>query len=190
MGPQPAGVPARRLFLVGMMGAGKSSVARSLVARTGWPSVDTDKLVEQAAGMTVPDLFREAGEDAFRAAESRAVAEAAAMPEPVVVSVGGGAVLRPENRDVMRVAGTVVWLRARPSTLAVRVGRGEGRPLLAAVGPDSSLEAVLAGISASRDSLYQEAAMLVIDVDGLSAAQTADAVLAQLRARQVGSAPS
>jgi len=162
-------VRPQRLLLVGMMGAGKSTVAGALAARLGWPLVDTDALVEQQAGASVAEIFAGQGEARFRALESAAVAGLQAGPEPLVVSVGGGAVLDQANRSALRRAGTVVWLRARPETLAARVGDGAGRPLLAGGGP-GALERLLA----EREALYRQVSDLVIDVDDLSPGQVVD----------------
>jgi shikimate kinase len=108
---------AERLLLVGMMGAGKSTVARLAAARLGWAWVDTDTEVARTAGASIPDLFARHGEPAFRLEESRVLADVLRGDGPLVVSVGGGAVLDEANRAAMRAAGTVVWLRARPETL-------------------------------------------------------------------------
>lgn len=175
--------PVVRVLLVGMMGAGKSAVARVVAAELGCRRVDTDEMVERAQGMTVADLFSQKGEAAFRAAEYEALAQLVERPGPLVVSVGGGAVLKRENRVAMRSIGTVVWLRAQPSTLGARVGRGEGRPLLAQAG-DGGPKEVLSRLAAERAPLYQEVADTIIDVDELSVRRVAELVVAELGPRQ------
>lgn len=159
------------------MGAGKSTVARLLAPALGCAAVDTDQLVEGWAGRTVAQIFAQDGERQFREAETWAIAELARMSGPVVVSIGGGAVLSAANRAAMRELGTVVWLRARPATLAERVGTGHGRPLLAggagAGGGRATPLDVLAGLNSERRALYQDVADVIVDVDGLSAAQVA-----------------
>jgi shikimate kinase len=176
--------------LVGMMGAGKSTVARMVAAQLGVEAVDTDELVERSAATTVASIFRECGEDAFRVAESEAIQQLREVPGPIVVSVGGGAVLREENRRAMTAVGTVVWLRARPGTLAARLGRGQGRPLLAAAGDEGGLVKTLEKLMVERRSLYEQVADVVVDVDELSPRRVAQLVLAELERRSaLGSGP-
>lgn len=113
----------RRILLVGMMGAGKTTVGRLLAERLGRHYVDSDEEVEAATGRTVRELFEEGGERAFRPLESEALAAAVRGDTAVVVGVAGGAVLDPANRDLLKRSGTVVWLRATPETLARRILR-------------------------------------------------------------------
>jgi len=140
-----------RILLVGMMGAGKSTTGHLLAGRLGWRYRDSDADVESSKGLTVPELFARDGEAAFRMAEARVLAEACADPSPSVVSVAGGAVLSADNRRLIAASGIVVWLRARPETLAARVGDGVGRPLL---GEDPS--AALTHLLAVRSPLYAD----------------------------------
>jgi shikimate kinase len=173
-----------RVLLIGMMGAGKSTVGRLVATRLGCDAVDTDDLVERSSGMTVADMFAALGEDSFRAAEAGAIRELGHGAGALVVSVGGGAVLKGENREAMRALGTVVWLRAQPGTLAARVGRGQGRPLLAGDSEHRGTAAVLAGLASERHALYEQVADIIIDVDHLSPAQVARLVMAELERRR------
>jgi shikimate kinase len=161
-----------RLLLVGMMGAGKTTTGRLVAEKLGWDYLDSDVEVERATGLTVPALFARDGEAAFRDAETEALRRACAGTEPVVVSVAGGAVLRPENRTLLRDCGRVVWLRARPETLASRVGDGVGRPLL-----DGDPARALRALDAVRRPLYAEVADEVIDVDDLGPAEVAARII-------------
>lgn len=207
---------AERLLLVGMMGAGKSTVGPLVARRLGWSFIDTDEEVEHSTGQAVSELFTSGGEALFRDEESRALVAALAGSSAVVVSVGGGAVLDPSNRSILCRSGLVVWLRARLETLAERVGDGAGRPLLAGVGAgrrcdrgartrddssrgsahernasvsDAPLHA-LVRIEAERNPLYCEVADAIVDVDGLPAERVAERV-AELAQRAGGpSAPS
>ncbi len=164
----------RRIYLIGLMGAGKSTVGRRLAARTGWPYVDNDVLIEAATGRPAPEIVAEGGVDALHAAELRAFAHASRLPAPVVIGVAGFVVMDPPSRRVMRETGTVVWLRARPETLHRRVGSGRGRRPAA-----TSLEWVRS-VVAEREPVFEELAHIVIRVDRLRPAAVVDAVLAAL----------
>jgi len=162
----------KHLVLVGLMGAGKTTVGQMCAARLGRAFVDTDDLVETLAHASVGEIFASVGEARFRELEQQAVAEACASPEPLVIACGGGAVLAPESRRLLRAAGTVVWLRAPTSVLRDRVGDGSGRPLLAS-GTDSNLER-LAGL---REGAYSAAAHASVDTEDLDPDGVVDAVL-------------
>lgn len=166
---------AERVLLVGMMGAGKTTVGRELSKRLGWPYFDSDAMVEAHTGKTVPELFEERGEAAFRAEESRVLAEAVTSDGPAVVSVAGGAVLDPDNRRRLADGGTVVWLRAEVETLAKRVGSGNGRPLLK---PDPETE--LRRLYLQRRPIYELVADVVVDVDHRSAGEVAEVIISEL----------
>ncbi len=153
-----------RILLVGMMGAGKTTVGRALAARLGYGYMDSDHQVESRTGHTVREIFETRGEAAFREEEKLALDEALAGDTPMVVSVAGGAVLDPHNREQLGRAGLVVWLKADPEVLARRV-MGQGprtahRPLL---GQDP--QEALTRLYRDRAPLYEELADLVIDVE-------------------------
>jgi shikimate kinase len=161
-----------RILLVGMMGAGKTTTGHLLAERLGWVYRDSDADVEAATGLTVPELFARDGEAAFRRAEATVLAAACADPSPSIVSVAGGAVLSEENRRLIASSGIVVWLRARPETLAIRVGDGIGRPLL---GDDPA--GAVERLDAVRAPLYAGLADVVLDVDQLDPVTVADRII-------------
>jgi shikimate kinase len=164
--------PPRKILLIGMMGAGKSTTGRLLADRLNWPYLDSDDEIERQTGRTVPQIWKEEGEPAFRREESRVLEEAVAAPGPAVVSVAGGAVLDPENRALIRRGGLTVWLRAEVPTLARRVGTGAGRPLL-----EGGPAAALTRLSERRAPVYAELADLVFDVDRMSPPQVVGAIV-------------
>jgi len=116
-----------RIFLIGLMGSGKTTIGRRLAARTGWPYLDNDTLVRDAAGRTAPEIEDAGGVAALHEAELAAFEHALTIAPPVIIGVAGFVVMDPALRARMREAGTVVWLRARPETLRTRVGAGSGR---------------------------------------------------------------
>jgi shikimate kinase len=168
-------VRTTRVLLVGMMGAGKTTVGEFLAARFGWRYFDSDALVEARTGQSVVDLFEAHGEVGFRGAETEALRQSLQGEEPAVISVAGGAVLAEENRQLLRQAGAVVWLRARLDTLAARLGDGAGRPLL-----EGDVLGNLTRLDAVRRPLYEEVADLVVDVDGRSVEEVADDIVGAL----------
>ena len=155
---------ADHIVLVGMMGAARPPWVACWPRRLGWAFLDSDAMVEASTGSTVPELFATRGEEAFRAEESRVLAEGLASPGPTVVSAAGGVVLSPDNRALL-AGQVVVWLRADPATLAARVGSGTGRPLL-----DEDPAGALVALDAVRRPLYEEVADVVVDVDDLDPA--------------------
>ena len=167
----------RHLVLIGLMGAGKSTIGEACATRLDRPFVDTDRVVEGITGQSVAEIFRTGGEAAFRALEHQAVADACASPEPLVISCGGGAVLDPENRKQMRSHGCVVWLRAEPAVLAARVSHNlPDRPLL----PPGRAADELERLSALRSAAYEGAAHVTVDTDERSIDEVADAVIEEL----------
>ncbi len=174
-----------RILLVGMMGAGKTTTGKLVARSLGWGYRDSDADVEAATGLTVPELFARDGEGVFRQAEADVLADACADHAPSVVSVAGGAVLSPGNRRRIAASGTVVWLRARPETLARRVGDGVGRPLLG----DDPAGAMLR-LSQARAPFYEELADLVIDVDELAPEEVARRILSAVDPAGSGDPPA
>ena len=168
----------RHVVLVGMMGVGKSTVGQMLATRLGRGYVDSDRQVEEQTGSTIGQLFSERSEDEFRQIEQQVLAEALRDPVPSVIGPGGGVVTRTEGRDALRSGPFVVWLRAQPETLALRVGDGSGRPLL----EGTDVLATLTRLARERAPLYAEVADAIIDVDSLEPDAVAGKALALVKA--------
>jgi shikimate kinase len=165
--------PDQHLVLVGMMGVGKTTVARVVGERLGRPVLDSDLVIEARTGRTVREIFAEDGEDAFRALETAMLVEALASPEPVVIAAAGGVVLSERNRATLRDSGArVVWLCADPSTLVERVKTGGHRPLL-----DEDPAGTLRLMFEQREPLYREVADAIVLVDNRSVSEVVEAVL-------------
>lgn len=168
----PPKLAAKHLVLIGLMGAGKTTVGLECARRLGRPFVDTDDLVTRADGRTVAEIFAGDGETRFRELERVAVADVCASPTLLVIGCGGGTVLDPENRRALRAAGVVIWLRAPAATLVARVGNGATRPLLR----DDPARA-LARLERLREPTYEAAAHASVDTEGLDVAGAAGAVV-------------
>jgi shikimate kinase len=119
----------RSIVLVGMMGAGKSSIGRRLAGRLGIPFVDADSEIENAAGMTIPEIFEKHGEPYFRAGEARVIARLLDNG-PQVLATGGGSIMDQRTRDLIRIKGISVWLKADLDVLMKRTKRRNDRPLV------------------------------------------------------------
>lgn len=158
------------LWLVGMMGSGKTTVGRLVAEQAGRPFHDIDLIIQERLSASIADLWDAGGEDYFRAVEASVVEELARY-QGAVLSTGGGAVLNAANRNAMRRSGTVVWLTASPPVLAGRVASGTGRPALGGGGVDR-----LAELLDDRLDAYQEAAHHVVSTEGRKPAQVAEEV--------------
>src|SRR5699024_4084270 len=134
---------AQPVFLVGMMGAGKTTIGKALARTLGWAFLDLDHALEERCGVRVADIFDIEGEHGFRKRES-ALLDECTRRSGIVLGTGGGAVLLPENRRALRSRGIVVYLRAAPSALYRRVARDRSRPLLQTDNARERLESLLA----------------------------------------------
>lgn len=157
------------------MASGKTTVGRRLAAVRGWEFFDSDRQIETVTGRTVAEIWRTEGEPAFRRLEAEVLAGALAATVPRVIAAAGGTVLDEDNRRLMALHHPVVWLRARPETLAGRAGSSLHRPLL-----DEDPAGVLERLDAIRRPLYEEVADVVIDVDDLTSEQVVACVEAAL----------
>jgi shikimate kinase len=152
-----AALGTRAIVLVGMMGAGKSTVGRRLAARLGLNFVDADMEIEAAAGMSIPDIFAAHGEQYFRDGEVRVIARLL-EGAPCVVATGGGAWMRAETRERIRAKGVSIWLKADAEVLLRRVKRRSDRPLLQTADPAATIEKLVA----ERYPIYAEADLTLL----------------------------
>lgn len=164
------------LFLIGYRATGKTTVGRVLAARLGWTFTDVDEYIETVFGGSIAEIFAAEGETGFRDRESTAL-QALCRRDQCVVATGGGAILRPENRSLLRSAGFVAWLTANPETIWTRL---QNDPTTAARRPNlttsGGLEEVRALLTA-REPLYRETADFVADADVPSPEAVAAAIL-------------
>lgn len=171
----------RHLLLVGYRGSGKTTVAKKLASELGLSVHDTDQLIEQSAGCSIQQIFATAGEQEFRSLETRVIESLSQLP-PAVVSLGGGAIIRPQNRELIRRLGKVVWLYASPFTLWTRIQKD---PVSASQRPRLTTEAdpiaEVAQLMAQREPWYREVADFAIDVEHLSPDDVVRAILAWLK---------
>lgn len=174
----------RTVVLVGMMGAGKTSVGRRLAAVLGVPFRDADNEIESAAGCTISDIFERYGEPAFRAGERKVIARLLAEP-PHVLATGGGAFVDTDTRQRIHEHATSVWLKAPVDLLLERVLRKDNRPLL----KDGDMRATLQRLLAERESAYREAE-ITIESDAGPHEVVVKRILAALDTRQHAHQPS
>lgn len=163
---------AERMWLIGMMGSGKSTVGSDAARTLGVEHHDTDAIIEARAGMPVTEIFETIGIVAFRDLERQAVEYAATLPG--IISTGGGAVLDERSRTIMADTGTVVYLAAEPAQLRRRVGDVSGRPLLHEGDPVQTLTRILD----DREPLYEATAHRTIDTSNMSRRKVAEEVIA------------
>lgn len=154
------------IFLVGPMGAGKTTVGKKLAEQRGQRFVDSDHEIEARTGVDIPYIFEKEGEAGFRKRE-QLVIESLTADRHIVLATGGGAVLMPENRTFLKSRGFVVYLHASVEQQFMRVERSENRPLLA----HGDRREILSRLFVERDPLYREVADLVLDTDGKNAKQ-------------------
>ena len=169
----------RPIVLIGMMGAGKTTVGRRLAARLGRHFVDSDEEVEKAAGMTIEDIFRAHGEADFRAGEVKVIARLL-KDHHIVLGTGGGAFINPETRALVKAESISVWLKADFELLFQRVSRRSNRPLLKTANPRETLQKLIE----VRYPVYGEADVTVVSRDvpqDQVAAEVIDALFAHLQ---------
>ena len=179
-----AALGRRNLILVGLMGAGKSSVGRIVASQLGIPFVDTDAEIERVSRMTIAELFAAYGEDEFRALETRVI-KRILRGGPRVVSTGGGAFINERTRRHLKRGGLSVWLKADLDVLWERVNKRDTRPLLKTENPKQTLE----NLMIARYPIYAEAHMTVESLDVRKEAMAVE-ILAAIADRTSGRAPT
>ena len=164
------------IYLIGLMGAGKTTVGRHLARSLGRRFLDSDHEIEARTGVRIPTIFEIEGEAGFRQRESQVIAQIAAE-HGLVVATGGGAILAPENRRHLAASGTVIYLYAPPETLFARTRQDRNRPLLRVADPLARLRELFV----QRDPLYREVADIIVESRDGSAATLAHTVESRLR---------
>ncbi|RMG57415.1 MAG: shikimate kinase AroK [Gammaproteobacteria bacterium] len=154
------------IFLVGPMGAGKTTIGRQLAQTLGRPFHDSDREIEQRTGVDIPTIFEYEGEEGFRQREAAMIDELTRLPG-IVLATGGGSVLRPENRKALASRGLVVYLKTPVAVQLARTAHDRNRPLLQTDDPEARLRALFE----QRDPLYREVADLILDTGRLSIRQ-------------------
>jgi shikimate kinase len=171
---------ADNIFLIGPMGAGKSTIGRLLAAELHLPFCDTDKVIEDRCGADIPWIFDVEGEDGFRTRESSMLAELS-EDNGLVLATGGGIILLAENRKMLRSRGFVVYLRASVDQQTARTAKDKNRPLLQSGEPREVLEQLML----VRDPLYTEVADMMVDTDSRSPKDVAKDIAKKLREERV-----
>lgn len=163
------------IFLVGLMGAGKSTVGRFLADKLHYQFVDSDHVIEEKTGASIPMIFDIEGESGFRVREEQVIDEWTQKSE-IVLATGGGAIMTPENRKHLRSRGFVVYLKSSVEALAQRTRHDRNRPLLQTEDP----EGVLKKLIAEREPFYEEVADLVIETEQVSIHRVVRQILDQI----------
>lgn len=172
----------QNIILIGFMGSGKTSIGLKLSYKLQTPVEDTDKLIEQREGKTISAIFEEEGEAYFRNLETALLEEIKERTYARIISVGGGTPVRPENRELLRQCGTVVYLRIRPETVYERLKNDTTRPLLQCEDPLTRIRTLLE----SRKDAYEECADIIIDVDEYSTEQILEKLVGKLEIEKEG----
>lgn len=166
----------KNIFLVGLMGAGKSTIGRHLAKSLDMEFADSDHEIERRTGASIPLIFDVEGEAGFRQREKKIIAELT-QRDGIVLATGGGVVLDPDNRSCLRERGKVIYLYATAEQLIIRTVKDRNRPLLQTADPRARLEELLL----ARDPLYREVADLVVDTGGRTARSAEREILAKIR---------
>lgn len=166
------------IFLIGPMGSGKTAVGRVLARKLGWDFHDSDAAIESRTGVDVPYVFEKEGENGFRQREREAL-EALTLVQPIILATGGGAILNPDNRRILKERGRVVYLQTSVEQQVERTRSSNNRPLLRDTDPTLRLQELLQ----IRAPLYQETADIVVSTDHRRVIAVAEEILRMLESR-------
>lgn len=161
----------KNIVLTGFMGTGKTEVSRELARLTGYAQVDVDVEIEKAAGMTITEIFKRFGEPRFREMETREI-KRVSQERSLIISTGGGAVMKDENMEALRTGGVIVCLSASPETILKRTSNDSTRPLLQVEDPLNKIKELL-----SLRQPYYEQADIMIDTEGKTPLQVAEEII-------------
>ncbi len=170
-------MPLKHLLLTGYRGCGKSAVGKLLSESLSRQLLDTDVAIEIAAGQTIAEIFEQRGQEAFRDLESSQIASLVSLKDPAIISLGGGSILRPENRNCIRNLGKSVWLQATPETIFQRISNDGTtrvrRPKLSTLGDMDEIRSILE----ARIPWYNEVADFAVSTDGVSVERIAEIIV-------------
>ena len=170
------GRKSKNIVLIGFMGCGKSTVGIKLSWKFKMPVIDTDKLIERDAGVSISQIFEKQGETAFRDMETGLLKELSEQSTTRIISTGGGTPVRSENRAYLRACGTVIYLRISPECVYERLKEDTTRPLLQCENPLEKIR----GLMQSRKQAYEDCAHIIVDVDGLTMDQVLERIDEQI----------
>jgi shikimate kinase len=163
----------KAIYLIGFMGAGKTTVGMALAEKMRFPFYDSDQVVAERTGRSIPQLFDEVGEDGFRDLEQQALQS---LPvENSIIATGGGIILREDNRNYMKENGTVIWLHANPTEIIKRLETDSSRPLLS-----GNKEEQIVQLYQKRVDLYKLAADLLVHTDGKTKMEITDEIVMKI----------
>lgn len=169
------------IVLEGIMGCGKSTIGIRLSYKMAMTVVDTDKLIEREQNKSISDIFREDGEEAFRLMETACLKKLCGQSRGQIIALGGGVPVRPENRELLKKLGMVVYLRTRPETVYERVKNDTSRPLLQCGDPLQKIRE----LTAARASAYEDAADVTVDTDDMPMEQIIQCIVAEAEKRGI-----
>lgn len=173
---RPIDTHGHPIILIGMMGSGKTTVGKELSRLTGLPMLDMDSIIEEQLGKSIPDIFKESGEAHFRALETALLQYIESNPKfsqgPSIISTGGGVVLSPVNRRILRNLGFVVWLDVKVDSIIERTSRSANRPLL----NTEDRYQIISNLCEQRKALYQETSHYCIETSSYDVLSVVDMV--------------